>query len=199
MSTWSLPQLLAGLHDDIERRLRHGIRHRDADRLKREIEAADLEAERKRVTAEELEDARERQEDLSAQIERCRTLLEASRKWTRFEAGPFRDALSCSLELLGAEDGGPHDVSGVGIEPREHGGVLVSLEGVREQRVAIRQRVDVVRRALVVNETKRNGVDDVRPLGLAIEGPCADPAVRPAGQRPDHEHESVRVDCQYFQ
>ena len=91
------------IDDDIERRLTQGIRHRDADQLAREIERADLDAEKKRVSEEELEAARERQEDLKAQIERCRTLLEASRVWTGFEAAPFRSALSCSLEILGAE------------------------------------------------------------------------------------------------
>ena len=103
------------IDDDIERRLRSGgIRHRDAERLAREIEAADLDQERRRVAAEELEAARERQEDLKAQIERCRGLLERSRRWVQFEAEPFRDAMSCSLELVGAaplregrtEDGG---------------------------------------------------------------------------------------------
>ena len=48
--------------------------------------AADLDAERKRITEEELEAARERQEELKAQIERCQTLLEASRNWIRFRA-----------------------------------------------------------------------------------------------------------------
>ena len=92
------------IDDDIERRLRRGgIRHRDAERLVREIEAADLDRERKRVADEELEAARERQEDLKAQIERCRGLLERSRRWVQFEAEPFRDALSCSLELNGAQ------------------------------------------------------------------------------------------------
>jgi hypothetical protein len=91
------------IDDDIERRLRQGIRHRDADRLAREIEELDLDAERKRVTAEELEAARERQQELTEQIERCRGLLEASREWTGFDAAPFREALSCSLEILGAE------------------------------------------------------------------------------------------------
>ena len=102
------------IDDDVERRLRGGIRHQDAIRLAREIEAADLDRERKRVAAEELEAARERQEDLKAQIERCRGLLEGSRGWVRFEAEPFRDAMSCALELVGAaplregraEDGG---------------------------------------------------------------------------------------------
>jgi hypothetical protein len=91
------------IDDDIERRLGQGIRHRDAEQLAREIERADLDAEKKRVSEEELEAARERQEDLKAQIERCRTLLAASRAWTGFEAAPFRAALSCSLEILGAE------------------------------------------------------------------------------------------------
>ena len=90
------------IDDDIERRLRGGIRHRDAKRLAREIEAADLDREKKRVAAEELDAARERQEDLKAQIERCRGLLERSRRWVQFSAEPFRDALSCSLELMGA-------------------------------------------------------------------------------------------------
>lgn len=91
------------IDDDIERRLGQGIRHRDAERLAREIEQADLDAEKKRITEEEFEAARERQDDLKAQIERCRTLLEASREWVGFESEPFRDALSCSLELLGAD------------------------------------------------------------------------------------------------
>jgi superfamily II DNA or RNA helicase len=100
------------IDDDIERRLRQGIRHRDAGRLAREIEAADLEAEKKRVSDEELEAARERREKLEAQIERCRGLLEASRAWTGFEVEPFRDALSCALELLGSDPLGetPDDV-----------------------------------------------------------------------------------------
>ena len=103
------------IDDDIERRLRGGgIRHREAERLAREIEAADLDRERKRVAAEELEAARAQQEDLKAQIERCRGLRERSRRWVQFEAEPFRDAMSRSLELAGAaplregrtEDGG---------------------------------------------------------------------------------------------
>ena len=98
-----LGSLAKVIDDDIERQLAHGIRHRDADRLAREIEVADLDAEKKRITEEEFEAARDRQEDLKKQIARCQSLLEASRAWTNFEAAPFREALSCSLELLGAE------------------------------------------------------------------------------------------------
>ena len=63
---------------------------------------ADLDAELRRTTEEELEGARERQDELKAQIQRCQTLLSNSRDWVGFEPEPFRDALSCSLELLGA-------------------------------------------------------------------------------------------------
>jgi superfamily II DNA or RNA helicase len=91
------------IDDDIERRLAGGIRHADAKQLAEEIEAADLDATRKQVAVEELEQARERQEELSAQIEHCRTLLDRSRRWVGFESEPFRNALNCALELLNAE------------------------------------------------------------------------------------------------
>lgn len=91
------------IDDDIEKRLAKGIRHSDADWLSMEIRKANLEAEKKRVAEEEFESSRERQTELQAQIERCRSLLENSRTWTGFEAEPFREALSCSLEMLGAE------------------------------------------------------------------------------------------------
>ena len=54
------------------------------------------------VLKDGLEAARERQEDLKEQIERCQNLLEGSRSWVGFESESFRDALSCSLELMGA-------------------------------------------------------------------------------------------------
>ncbi|MEX1263841.1 MAG: DISARM system SNF2-like helicase DrmD [Actinomycetota bacterium] len=92
------------IDDDIERRLtRSGIRHGDVDRLVNEIEESDLDAKRKQIAEEEFEASRERRNELEQQIEQCRTLLEKSRAWTGFEETTFRDALSCSLELLGAD------------------------------------------------------------------------------------------------
>jgi superfamily II DNA or RNA helicase len=91
------------IDDEIERRMSRGIRHRDAEMLAAEIERADLDAGRKRVTDEEFEQARERQQELRDQIDRCRVLLERSRTWVGFQTEPFRNALSCSLELLGAD------------------------------------------------------------------------------------------------
>ena len=91
------------IDDDVERLLRGGIRHANAGRLAEEIERADLDENRKQVAEEELEGARERREDLKEQIARCQSLLQNSRGWVRFEEAAFRDALSCSLELLGAD------------------------------------------------------------------------------------------------
>ena len=91
------------IDDEIERRLRGGIPHDSIERLAREIERQDLDRQRKQLAEEELEAARDRQAELRAQIDRCRDLLDASRTWTRFEPVPFRDALSCSLQLSGAD------------------------------------------------------------------------------------------------
>ena len=91
------------IDDDIERMLRVGIRHSDAKELASRIETADLDEERKRISEEELESTRERQEELKKQISTCQSLLEKSRQWVGFQSGPFRDALSCSLELMGTE------------------------------------------------------------------------------------------------
>jgi len=95
----SLTQVLEG---KLASTLRLGIRHADESRLIKELEAADVEAEAKRTVQEELEDARERQEDLKDQIDRLRNGLSTSRKWLGLDEDHFRDAISCSLELLGA-------------------------------------------------------------------------------------------------
>ena len=91
------------IDDSVERRmLSEGIRHRDVDALRSEIEAESLEDDKRQATKEELEQARERAQDLESQIEACRNLLNRSRKWAGFSSAPFRDAIDCSLELLGA-------------------------------------------------------------------------------------------------
>ena len=91
------------IEDDIERRLRGGIRHRDAPQLALQIEAADLDAARRRIAEEELGAARHRQDALEAANMECQDLLDRSRQWVGFEDDAFRDALSCSLEILGAD------------------------------------------------------------------------------------------------
>ncbi len=91
------------IDDDIERKLSQGIRHHDAGNLVKTIGAADIDADTKRVTEDELEGARDRTDKLEAQIKKCQDLLDSSRSWAGFEAEPFREALSCALEMLGAD------------------------------------------------------------------------------------------------
>ena len=91
------------IEDDIERRLRRGIRHREAGQLALWIEKADLDAARRRISEAELDATRLRQDALEAANDECRDLLARSRQWVGFEEEAFRDALSCSLEILGAD------------------------------------------------------------------------------------------------
>jgi superfamily II DNA or RNA helicase/DNA-binding transcriptional regulator YiaG len=91
------------IESDIEQSLAGGIRHRDASDIAARIDNANIDEARMRAAEEELEEARDRQEDLKVQIAKCQGLLESSRTWVGFEAEPFRDAISCSLEMLGAD------------------------------------------------------------------------------------------------
>ncbi len=88
---------------DIEKRMGAGIRHQDAERLASEIESADLDKDVRATVEEEFESARDRRTELKEQIERCQTLLQRSREWTAYAEQPFRDALSCSLRILGSD------------------------------------------------------------------------------------------------
>ena len=87
------------IDEDVENRLKGGIRHSKAAVLAAELAAMDLKPERKRAVADEFEAVRERQRELQKQIEGCRTLLERSRNWVRFRSQAFRRALSCSLAI----------------------------------------------------------------------------------------------------
>ena len=95
-----LGSLAKVIDDNVERRLLAGIPHDQVQQLQAAIEREDLPAAAKGASAEELEDARERKQGLEEQIERCRTVLERSRGWVKFDEDAFRDALSCSLKLL---------------------------------------------------------------------------------------------------
>ena len=75
------------IDDDIERRLARGIRHRDAERLaRRDRQAPTSTQTASRSPTRNSKQARERQDELRAQIDRCRTLLERSRALRRLRA-----------------------------------------------------------------------------------------------------------------
>ncbi len=87
----------------LERLLHGGIRAAQADAVADAIEKEDAKGEMKGTVDEELEAARERQDELQKQLDHLRTIAAASQKLIGFEQDAFRDALSESLRLLGAE------------------------------------------------------------------------------------------------
>jgi len=96
----SLAQVIDSRLDSL---MKSGIRRKEIGRLEHEIESADLDKEQRDVVQDELEASRERQADLRKQIDRLRDMLESSREAIGFSEGHFRSAVSCALQILGAE------------------------------------------------------------------------------------------------
>ena len=96
----SLSQVLEGR---LAKTLKQGIRHRDIAALAKELEGTNPDAENREVVEEELEAARERQEDLKAQIQRLQNRLEASQDWLALREDHFRSAISCALQMMHAD------------------------------------------------------------------------------------------------
>ena len=92
---------------NVSQLLKQGIRANEEERLTAAIErsdTADLESiEKGRVISEELEAIRERRQALLDQEKQLQNILDASYKWLGFEDRHFRDAISSSLEVLGAK------------------------------------------------------------------------------------------------
>lgn len=82
---------------------KQGIRRDKIGNLESEIDAADIDKDQRQIVQEELEATRERQEALLKQQERLQDLLEESQKSIGFHKDQFQAALSCALELVGAE------------------------------------------------------------------------------------------------
>ncbi len=105
--TKTIREELGSLAQVIDSRLdalmKDGIRRKKVNALELEIDSADLEKEQRETVDEELEFNRERQENLRRQIDRLRDLLESSQKATGLTQDRFRSAISCALEILGAE------------------------------------------------------------------------------------------------
>jgi superfamily II DNA or RNA helicase len=94
----SLSQVLEGRLTEM---LRGGIRHADVAALTKQIQSAELDAEKRKTTEDELEASRDRRDALQKQIDTLRGRINAARQWIGLETEQFRDAISCSLELLG--------------------------------------------------------------------------------------------------
>ncbi len=83
--------------------MQSGIRRDLVEAMEHEILDTDLDAEHRQTINDELEATRERQQALREQIDRLRTLLDDSKRNIGMREDHFRSAISCALELLGAE------------------------------------------------------------------------------------------------
>jgi hypothetical protein len=105
--TKTIREELGSLSQVLESRLaealRGGISHDRVDQMAAEIDKADLDPEKRRTTEEELDEARQRQDQLQEQVDLLDRRIEDSRKWIGLDSEALRDALSCSLQMLGAE------------------------------------------------------------------------------------------------
>lgn len=97
-----LGSLAQVIDPQLEATLLRGIRRDQIDQLTREIEQTNLDAERRQAIEEELESSRLRQDNLRAQINKLRDLLKTSQDHIGLSERHFRQAVSSSLELLGA-------------------------------------------------------------------------------------------------
>jgi ERCC4-related helicase len=91
------------IDSQLESLLRKGIRRKKVDELEHEINETELEPSKREAIENELESARERQNELRDSIEQLRTMMERSQKEVGLDEGHFRSAISCALEMLGAD------------------------------------------------------------------------------------------------
>ena len=105
--TETIREELGSLSQVIDARLAksvsQGIRHKAIESLENEIESADIDDSSRAAIENELEATRTRQHDLREQIDQLRTLLENSRKSIGLSDEHFQSAISCSLQIMGAE------------------------------------------------------------------------------------------------
>jgi hypothetical protein len=98
-----LGSLAQVIDERLDSLMKSGISRQEVDALEKEIQSADLETDRRTAVEEELESTRERQSDLREEIERLTTMLANSQKAIAFSEDHFRSAISCALQILGAE------------------------------------------------------------------------------------------------
>jgi hypothetical protein len=95
---------LGSLSEVVEKRLRTGIRRADAEAAAAEIEALQDDPEKRAAREAELDDAaQQRQSRLRSEIETLRNRINDARRWIGLDETQLRDALNCSLEILGTE------------------------------------------------------------------------------------------------
>jgi superfamily II DNA or RNA helicase len=95
---------LGSLSEVIEKRLRTGIRRAEVESAAAAIEGLQDDPDKRAARETEFEDAAaERQSRLSTEIAALSKRLDDARRWIGLDEVQLRDALGCSLDLLGAE------------------------------------------------------------------------------------------------
>ena len=100
--TRTIKEELGSFTDVISGRLKAGISRDEVERLASEFDSL-RDSEGDDVREEDLESLRARNDDLKKEITRLERIVEESAKHMHFDAPMLRDAISCSLEMLGAD------------------------------------------------------------------------------------------------
>ncbi len=105
------------VEDRLDDMLRRGIRHAETADLVRAIEAIGPEGDLAAIAYEDLESVRAQKSKLVEEIAELERKIDRSRRRIGLDADALRDALSCSLEILGVESLKPAPEPGPAGEP----------------------------------------------------------------------------------
>jgi len=108
-----LGSLAPVLERRLEQHLTDGFARRDVATLARAIEDEHVDHEKESAALEELESTRIRDAELAGEISALQGLLKKSRDWLRLNDRDLRQAISCSLEILGEKPLAPGPTEGV--------------------------------------------------------------------------------------
>ena len=98
-----LGSLARVIDDGLDVLMKNGIRRAQSEVMAKEIDDFDLGTEQRAAVEEELEASRERKLDLKKQVDQLRNMLESSQEAISFSKPHFASAVSCALQILGAE------------------------------------------------------------------------------------------------
>jgi superfamily II DNA or RNA helicase len=96
-----LGSLAPVLERKLEDKLAMGFNRKEADALATAIEAEQIDPLKEAAVREELEATRVRDQQLTVEISRLQELKKKSKDWLKLDDADLRQAISCSLELLG--------------------------------------------------------------------------------------------------
>ena len=89
------------LEDRLHLLMGRGINHDGVNSMVKDIEGSDISEDQRTTLKEELDsNTMDRRAEIRIQNDRIRGLIQTSREWIGLEMGQFREALSCSLQLM---------------------------------------------------------------------------------------------------